>query len=187
MSIATPPYTLFEYQYNSFTTESNPKTLAVYPYEFTFTVTFRLNGAALDVIYGVVNRSGEELPFLVGGHPASFFPKGSYSAPDLMSHCTMAPDKETAPPSQSASKRQWTDNPENQTGCRVKAYDMPRHGFVKDAEFEIAAQGEDFVTLKTESNPKTLAVSKRQWTDNPENQTGCRVSFPDGLVLPSLP
>ena len=55
-------------------TESNPKTLAVYPYEFTFTVTFRLNGAALDVIYGVVNRSGEELPFLVGGHPAFFCP-----------------------------------------------------------------------------------------------------------------
>ena len=49
-------------------------TSSVYPYDFEFTVTFRLNGAALDVIYGVVNKSGEEMPFLIGGHPGFFCP-----------------------------------------------------------------------------------------------------------------
>lgn len=47
---------------------------SVYPYEFEFTVTFRLNGAELEVIYGVVNKSDEKMPFLIGGHPAFFCP-----------------------------------------------------------------------------------------------------------------
>lgn len=52
----------------------NESTLSVYPYAFEFTVTFRLNGAALDVVYGVTNKSGEEMPFLIGGHPGFFCP-----------------------------------------------------------------------------------------------------------------
>ena len=39
-----------------------------------FTVTFRLNGPALDVIYGVSNQGKEEMPFLIGGHPGFFCP-----------------------------------------------------------------------------------------------------------------
>lgn len=55
-------------------TQNNDFTASVYPYEFEFTVTFRLNGAALDVVYGVANKSGGEMPFLIGGHPAFFCP-----------------------------------------------------------------------------------------------------------------
>ncbi|MDO4262403.1 MAG: aldose 1-epimerase family protein [Eubacteriales bacterium] len=49
-------------------------TASVYPYDFRFTVTFRLEGAALSAVYGVSNLGAEEMPFLVGGHPAFFCP-----------------------------------------------------------------------------------------------------------------
>ncbi len=55
-------------------TKADGHTRSIYPYEFSFTVTFRLNGQALEVIYGVENHSDEEMPFLIGGHPAFFCP-----------------------------------------------------------------------------------------------------------------
>ncbi len=55
-------------------TEMSEFSSSVYPYDFEFTVTFRLNGARLEVVYGVVNRGSEEMPFLIGGHPAFFCP-----------------------------------------------------------------------------------------------------------------
>lgn len=55
-------------------TKADESTLAVYPYPFVFTVTFRLNGEALEVIYGVTNQGTEEMPFLIGGHPGFFCP-----------------------------------------------------------------------------------------------------------------
>lgn len=55
-------------------TMANENTREAYPYDFIFTVTFRLNGPALDVIYGVENRGSEEMPFLIGGHPGFFCP-----------------------------------------------------------------------------------------------------------------
>ena len=56
------------------TTGTTPFTSSVFPYDFTFTVTFRLNGPTLCVTYGVENRGSEEMPFLIGGHPAFFCP-----------------------------------------------------------------------------------------------------------------
>lgn len=53
---------------------ANEETKAMYPYAFSFTVTFRLNGPALEVTYGVSNQDTEEMPFLIGGHPAFFCP-----------------------------------------------------------------------------------------------------------------
>ena len=55
-------------------TKADESTRAVYPYDFIFTVTFRLNKESLDVIYGVSNQGKEEMPFLVGGHPGFFCP-----------------------------------------------------------------------------------------------------------------
>ena len=49
-------------------------TKPIYPYDFRFTVTFRLKGPALEVTYGVFNLGNEEMPFLIGGHPAFFCP-----------------------------------------------------------------------------------------------------------------
>ncbi len=49
-------------------------TTSVYPYDFRFTVTFRLDQAKLVVTYGVENKSDKEMPFLIGGHPAFFCP-----------------------------------------------------------------------------------------------------------------
>lgn len=55
-------------------TQADNVTSAIYPYDFTFTVTFRLNGPALEVTYGVANKGSGKMPFLIGGHPAFFCP-----------------------------------------------------------------------------------------------------------------
>lgn len=55
-------------------TKNTDATMTVFPYAFTFSVTFRLEGAKLHVIYGVTNESDQEMPFLIGGHPAFFCP-----------------------------------------------------------------------------------------------------------------
>ena len=56
------------------TTGTTDFTASVYPYDFEFTVTFRLNKETLDVIYGVTNKGTKEMMFLVGGHPGFFCP-----------------------------------------------------------------------------------------------------------------
>ena len=58
----------------SFTLKVNEETLAMYPYAFTFTVSFRLEGPVLTADYAVENNGEEEMPFLVGGHPGFFCP-----------------------------------------------------------------------------------------------------------------
>ena len=55
-------------------TGTNDYTTSVYPYDFRFTVTFRLDQTKLVVTYGVENKSDKEMPFLIGGHPAFFCP-----------------------------------------------------------------------------------------------------------------
>ena len=45
-------------------TGTNDYTTSVYPYDFRFTVTFRLEQAKLVVTYGVENKSDKEMPFL---------------------------------------------------------------------------------------------------------------------------
>ena len=55
-------------------TGTNDYTTSVYPYDFRFTVTFRLDQAKLVITYGVENKSDKEMPFLIGGHPAFFCP-----------------------------------------------------------------------------------------------------------------
>ena len=37
-------------------------------------------------------------------------------------------------------------------------YKIPRHGFVKDAEFEVAEKGDDYVILSTGTNDYTTSV-----------------------------
>jgi len=55
-------------------TKASEATASIYPYDFTFTVTFRLDGPDLEIIYGVANKGTVEMPFLIGGHPAFFCP-----------------------------------------------------------------------------------------------------------------
>ena len=53
-----------------FVLESNDYTFSLYPFRFTFLVTYTLNGRSLEQKYRVINRSGEEMPVSFGGHPA---------------------------------------------------------------------------------------------------------------------
>ena len=58
----------------SFTLVSNDETLARYPYEFRFTVTYRLKGDTLSVEWKVENPSDKEMYFSIGAHPAFVCP-----------------------------------------------------------------------------------------------------------------
>ncbi len=60
--------------YVTLSTGTSEFTSSVYPYDFLFCVTFRLAGPQLQATYSVTNLGGEEMPFLIGGHPAFFCP-----------------------------------------------------------------------------------------------------------------
>ena len=49
---------------------ANEETLAIYPFEFSFNVTFALTDNVLNVKYEVKNNDNKDLIFGVGGHPA---------------------------------------------------------------------------------------------------------------------
>lgn len=50
--------------------EANEETLAQYPFNFVFDVTFSLKDNCLDVKYEVKNTDNKDIIFAVGGHPA---------------------------------------------------------------------------------------------------------------------
>ncbi|HEV7331558.1 MAG TPA: aldose 1-epimerase family protein [Flavisolibacter sp.] len=54
----------------TFTLESSAETLAVYPFEFIFSITYTVDESSLRVRYSVTNRGGTAMLFSVGGHPA---------------------------------------------------------------------------------------------------------------------
>ena len=56
--------------------KSNDVTKEKYPFEFIFSVTFKLNKKTLEITYDVKNKDDKELIFAVGGHPAFNVPIG---------------------------------------------------------------------------------------------------------------
>ena len=78
---------IFDVEYKSdekaiFTLKANEESKKTYPFEFTFKVTYALNGDKLVVTYTVENGSEEVLPFSVGGHPGFNVPilnKGEFT------------------------------------------------------------------------------------------------------------
>lgn len=49
-------------------TMSNEETKQYYPYDFEFSVTFRLRETELEISYTVSNLNKSDMPFLIGGH-----------------------------------------------------------------------------------------------------------------------
>ncbi|MBB1283748.1 aldose 1-epimerase family protein [Flavisolibacter sp. BT320] len=58
----------------TFTLESSAETKTVYPFDFAFSITYRLEEETLQVGYSVSNRGDKDLLFSVGGHPAFKLP-----------------------------------------------------------------------------------------------------------------
>jgi galactose mutarotase-like enzyme len=54
----------------TFSIESDPDTLKVYPFPFTFSIIYTLTGSELTVGYRVQNNGAGTMFFSVGGHPA---------------------------------------------------------------------------------------------------------------------
>ena len=48
---------------------SSPETLAVYPFEFEVSYTYRLKGNSLKILQTYTNKSTQEMPFSAGFHP----------------------------------------------------------------------------------------------------------------------
>ena len=63
-----------------FTLESDDATKAMYPFDFSLAVAFRLNGATLSVIATVRNTGTGTMPFAYGGHPGFNVPLGGDGA-----------------------------------------------------------------------------------------------------------
>jgi len=49
--------------------KANEATQAMYPYDFTFTMAYKVEGRTLSFIYKVKNEGDAVMPFQVGGHP----------------------------------------------------------------------------------------------------------------------
>jgi galactose mutarotase-like enzyme len=60
-----------------FTLESNAETLKIYPFEFSFSVGFKLEGNKLVTTFTVNNTGPKTLNFSVGAHPAFNLPTGN--------------------------------------------------------------------------------------------------------------
>jgi galactose mutarotase-like enzyme len=58
----------------TFSLESDEESLKVYPFRFTFSITYTLTGPTLSVSYRVDNNGDAPLYFSVGGHPAFKLP-----------------------------------------------------------------------------------------------------------------
>ncbi len=58
----------------TFTLSSNEETFAQYPFQFSFSVRYKLDGNRVNVIYIVRNTGNEEMLFSAGGHPAFKIP-----------------------------------------------------------------------------------------------------------------
>lgn len=75
--------------------KSNEETKKMYPYDFTFTITYTLEGKNLTTTYTTENHSKETMPYSVGGHPAFNLPmngEGTYEDYTL----TIDPKKDVA-------------------------------------------------------------------------------------------
>ena len=64
----------------TFTLESNDATRAQYPFDFSFAIVFRLDGAMLHVEATVRNNGATTMPFAYGGHPGIAVPLGGDGA-----------------------------------------------------------------------------------------------------------
>ena len=58
----------------TFALESNEETLQKYPYRFVLSVTYRLEGNRIHVVWHVHNTDDKEIHFQIGGHPAFYVP-----------------------------------------------------------------------------------------------------------------
>lgn len=68
-------------------------TKAVYPFSFSFQITYRLTGRNLDMTYTVKNEGGEEMFFSLGAHPGFKCPLGDVEE-EKRSDCFLFFEKE---------------------------------------------------------------------------------------------
>lgn len=65
------------------TLESNPQTLAVYPFQFRLEFTYRLLGSTLEIQQRFTNQGPESMPFSAGLHPYFLTPDKSQLSFDI--------------------------------------------------------------------------------------------------------
>ncbi len=58
----------------SFELQNDEQTLSVYPFQFSFSIIYTIEGSNLSVTYLVRNNGGDEMLFSVGAHPAFKLP-----------------------------------------------------------------------------------------------------------------
>jgi galactose mutarotase-like enzyme len=63
----------------TFIARANDDTKKMYPFDFSFKVTYRLDGFKLITSIEITNCGDREMPFCLGGHPGISVPKESYN------------------------------------------------------------------------------------------------------------
>lgn len=58
----------------TFALEDSPETHRCYPYHFMMSITYRLEGNKIHVVWHVHNTDNNEIHFQIGGHPAFLIP-----------------------------------------------------------------------------------------------------------------
>lgn len=71
----------------------NQDTLSIYPYEFTFFVTYKLNNNVLEVLFKIENPSDKPLLYMIGGHPGFKVPL--YETENFTDYSLLFKKKET--------------------------------------------------------------------------------------------
>ena len=138
----------------------HPELLEQFPFPFTLTARYAIDGARLDVSYEVTNEGDEDMPFFIGGHPGFACPLDegeSYDDYELRFDADEAATLCTAVPSTGLI------DVENRTANPMVGRALPlSHGLFDFAE-----------TIFDVLNSRTVDLVKKG------EEKGLRVSFPD--------
>lgn len=137
-----------------FRLSSSPATLAIYPYQFDFDISYRLTDGSLTLTYEVVNKGNTDMYFQLGGHPAfavPFYPGEQYEDYYLEF------DRDTILDRENINSEGYFDTSVSHVLNGTNILPLERDMFYKDAIIFKDINSRK-VTLHSRQNPHTLSV-----------------------------
>jgi len=137
-----------------FRLSSSPATLAIYPYQFDFDISYQLYDGSLTLTYEVVNKGNTDMYFQLGGHPAfavPFYPGEQYEDYYLEF------DRDTILDRENINSEGYFDTSVSHVLNGTNILPLERDMFYKDAIIFKDINSRK-VTLRSRQNPHTLSV-----------------------------
>ena len=136
------------------TLESDETTKAAYPFDFAFSVAFRLDGRTLSVKATVTNRGDTAMPFAYGGHPGFRVPLGGEGAFEDW-FLEFGPD--AAPEAFAFAEGGLLAGPRRAFPLEPGGRLPLRHSLFNTYGLFLAGAGNE-VTLRSETSPRSVTV-----------------------------